>query len=122
MTKTVEADFHARTQEFALRIIKLYSSLPKGTVAQVLGKQLLRCGTSVGAHYAEASHAKSIPDFVSKCDGARQELQEFLYWLELIVRSELVKPDRVQPLEHEARQILAILITMSSNAKKKLKQ
>lgn len=64
---------------------------------------MLRCGTSVGAHYAEASHAKSIPDFISKCDGARQEMQEFLYWLELIVRSDLVTPSRVQPLEREAR-------------------
>ena len=59
-------DLEIRTTEFALRVIKLYSALPKKTEAQVLGKQLLRCGTSVGAHYREAKRAKSSLDFISK--------------------------------------------------------
>lgn len=62
-------DLRTRTKDYALRIIKLYSALPKSTEAQVLGKQLLRSGTSVGAHYREAHPAKSTPDFISKMEG-----------------------------------------------------
>jgi four helix bundle protein len=94
-------------------------SLPKSTLAQVLGKQLLRAGTSVGAHYAEASHSKSSADFVSKIDGARQEMQEMLYWIELVKRSGLLSERRLQSLTEEAQEIRAILITMSANAKRR---
>lgn len=65
-------------------IIRLYTALPRTTLAQVLGKQLLRSGTSVGAHYREAQRAKSSLDFISKVEGALQELDESGYWLELI--------------------------------------
>jgi four helix bundle protein len=61
-------DLHARTKAFALRIIRLYSSLPKTTEAQVLGKQVLRSGTSVGAHYSEATRARSQAEFISKIE------------------------------------------------------
>lgn len=76
-----------RTKQFALAIIRLYSHLPKSGEAQVLGKQVLRSGTSVGAHYREAQRAKSNPDFISKVQGALQELDETLYWLELLEES-----------------------------------
>ena len=65
-----------RTRQFALRIIRLYSSLPKSTSAQVLGRQILRSGTSVGAHYSEANFAKSNRDFINKMESALQELEE----------------------------------------------
>ena len=78
--------------EFALRIIKLYAALPKTTEAQVLGKQILRSGTSVGAHYREACRAKSDADFISKIEGALQELDETLYWLELLGAAKIVSP------------------------------
>jgi four helix bundle protein len=74
-----EQDLKARTKTFALRIIRLYTSLPKSTEAQVLGKQVLRSGTSVGAHYREANRAKSDADFVNKIEGALQELDETGY-------------------------------------------
>ena len=83
-------DLETRTPDFALRIIKLFSALPKTTEAQVLGKQLLRSGTSVGAHYREAKRAKSNLDFISKIEGALQELDETCYWLELIEKSGIV--------------------------------
>ena len=73
-----------RTKRFALSIVRLYCSLPKRTVEQVLGKQVLRSGTSVGGHYREACRAKSNADFVSKIEGALQELDETAYWLELL--------------------------------------
>jgi four helix bundle protein len=76
-----------RTREFALRIIRLYTALPQQTVAQVLGKQMLRSGTSVGAHYREAQRAKSDADFINKIEGALQELEETAYWLELLAES-----------------------------------
>src|SRR5690349_15460519 len=75
-------DLVKRTKMFALRIVKLYVSLPKTTEAQVIGKQVLRSGTSVGAHYREAKRARSTAEFVSKIEGALQELDETTYWLE----------------------------------------
>src|SRR5712691_3570132 len=87
-------DLKARTREFALRIIRLYTSLPKTTEAQVMGKQALRSGTSVGAHYREACRAKSNADFINKIEGALQELDETLYWLEMIAESGVVAPSR----------------------------
>ena len=77
-------DMRLRTHRFSLEIIRLYSTLPRSPVADVLGRQVLRSGTSVGAHYREACRAKSRADFVSKIEGALQELDETGYWLELI--------------------------------------
>ena len=71
-----EQGLKIRTKTFALRVIRLYVALPKTTEAQVLGKQVLRSGTSVGAHYHEAQRAKSNTDFISKVEGALQELEE----------------------------------------------
>ena len=110
-------DLQERTKMFALRIIRLYASLPKTTEAQVLGKQVLRSGTSIGAHYREASRGKSTPDFVSKIEGSTQEADETCYWLELLIESGIVSAERLQPLLDEAHQLLAILITVAKNAK-----
>ena len=76
-------DLKQRTKQFALRIIHLYSALPKSTPSQVIGKQLIRSGTSAGAHYREASRARSTAEFVSKIEGGLQELEETSYWIEL---------------------------------------
>src|ERR1700678_3569374 len=80
----------SRTRLFALRIIKLFSSLPKTTEAQVIGKQFLRSGTSVGAHYREGTRARSPQEFTAKIDTGLQELEETAYWLELLVGSATV--------------------------------
>jgi len=80
------SDLKVRTRQFALQIIRLYSSLPKTTEVQVIGKQMLRSGTSVGAHYREAHRAKSDADFINKIEGGLQELEETQYWLELLRR------------------------------------
>jgi len=72
-------DLKVRTKNFAIRIIRLFALLPKTTEAQVVGKQVLRSGTSVGAQYREAQHAKSDPDFISKIEGGLQELEETTY-------------------------------------------
>lgn len=115
-------DLETRTSDFALRIIKLFGALPKTTEAQVLGKQLLRCGTSVGAQYREAKRAKSTLDFVSKVEGALQELDETCYWLQLIERSEIISGRRLVSSQEEAIEITKILVTVVKRAKEKLKR
>ena len=74
-------DLKVRTKQFALRIIRVYSALPTTAVAQVIGKQILRSGTSVGAHYREAFRSRSDAEFISKLEGGLQELDETEYWL-----------------------------------------
>ena len=80
-------DLKVRTKQFALQMIRLYTCLPKTTEAQVLGKQVLRSGTSVGTQYREAQRAKSDADFINKVEGSLQELDETAYWLELLKES-----------------------------------
>ncbi len=115
-------DLATRTTDFALRVIKLYSALPKSTEAQVLGKQLLRSGTSVGAHYREAKRAKSTVDFISKIEGALQELDETSYWMELIERSGIMKARRLELLRNEAVELTKILVTVVKRAKQRAKE
>ena len=115
-------DLETRTTEFALRIIKLFSALLKTTEAQVLGKQLIRSGTSIGAHYREARRAKSTLDFINKIEGALQELDETCYWLELIEKSGLITAKRLASLRIEAVELTKILVTVVKRAKEKLKK
>jgi four helix bundle protein len=88
------AELKVRTKQFALRIVRLYSALPSSAVAQVMGKQLLRSGTSVGAHFREATRSRSDAEFISKVEGALQELEETVYWLELLGESEVINLKR----------------------------
>lgn len=111
-------DLRKRTKLFALRIIKLYASLPKTTEAQILGKQVVRSGTSVGAHYREAKRARSTAEFISKVEVALQELDETIYWLELLCESEIVVETRLSSLRDEAEQLMKILVTSAKTAKK----
>jgi len=119
VTETRRQDLDARTKAFALRIIRLYSTLPKMTEAQVIGKQVLRSGASVGAHYREARRAKSDADFISKIEGALQELDETAYWLELLGESGIVEAERLKPLLDETEELIAIFVTMAKKVKSK---
>ena len=112
-----ETDLMQRTKEFALRIIRLYVALPKSTEAQVLGKQVLRSGTSIGAHYREANRAKSDADFIHKLETGLQELDEILYWLELIVEAGIFSETRVTPLCEETKELNAIFTTIVKKVK-----
>ena len=112
-------DLRIRTKDFALRIIRLYVSLPKTTEAQVLGKQILRSGTSVGAHYREGQRAKSDADFISKMEGGLQELDETTYWLELLVESKIVSVGKLDALQKEADELIAIFVTIVTKVKKR---
>jgi four helix bundle protein len=119
MSKTQDVELRARTKTFALRIIRLYVSLPKTTQAQVLGKQVLRSGTSVGAHYREAQRAKSDADFISKMEGGLQELDETAYWLELLVEAKIVAGDKLMPLMKETDELIAIFVAIVNKMKRK---
>ena len=115
--KKEKSDLRIRTKAFALRIIRLYASLPKMTEAQVIGKQLLRSGTSVGAHYREAMRARSTAEFISKIEDGLQELEETIYWFELLADSEIVSAKRLADLQHEADELTAILVSSVKTAK-----
>jgi four helix bundle protein len=113
-----EQDLLKRTKAFAIRIIKMYAALPKSGEAQVIGKQVLRSGTSVGAHIAEAEHAKSRPDFQSKIEGALQELEETRYWMELLIEAQVVGAGKLQALLSESSELIAILVTIAHRSQK----
>jgi four helix bundle protein len=112
-------DLRLRTKAFALRIVKLYAALPKSMEAQILGKQVLRSGTSIGAHYREACRAKSDADFISKIEGGLQELEETIYWLELIWEAGLFTEERLKPLHDEAEELVAMFVVMVKHVKAK---
>ncbi len=98
----------------------MYAALPKSdTVAQVLGKQVLRSGTSVGANYREASRGRSKAEFISKIGDSLKEIEETAYWLELLVESDIVPPAKMAELLDETNQLTAILTTIEKNAKAK---
>lgn len=112
-------DLKTRTKEYALRIIRLYTALPQSIEAQVIGKQLLRSGTSVGAHYREGMRARSDAEFISKIEGGLQELEESLYWMELLVEAKIISEQKLSELMNEAGELTAILITCAKNARNK---
>lgn len=111
------SDLSKRTRRYALQIIRLYSSLSKSPEAQVIGRQFLRSGTSVGAHYSEANFAKSNKDFINKIEGALQELEETAYWLDLLKEAGLAKAETVEPLYKETRELIAIFVTIVKRVK-----
>jgi len=110
-------DLRRRTKMFALRIIKLFAALPRSTEAQVLGKQLLRSGTSVGANYREAYRARSELEFAAKIGDCLKEIEESLYWLELLCESGIMPAERVAYLQDEANQLTAIFVTILKKAR-----
>ena len=120
MMNAEKRDLKGRTQEYALRIIRMFSSLPKTAEAQVLGKQVLRSGTSVGANYREASRGRSKAEFVAKLGDCLKELDETDYWLSLLVKSEIVPASRMQPLINETNELTAIMVTIIKKTKEKM--
>jgi four helix bundle protein len=111
-------DLKPRTKAFALRVIRMYSKLSRSdAVAQVLGKQVLRSGTSVGANYREASRGRSKAEFISKIGDCLKEIEETEYWLELLMESGCVSPTRMAGLLDETRQLIAIFTTIDKNSK-----
>jgi four helix bundle protein len=116
-TQTIAAvDLKIRTRDFALRVIRLYSSLPKSAEAQVIGKQILHSGTSVGANYREGLRARSRSEYATKLNISLMELEETLYWLELL-EAAVLRNVEVNSLKAEAGELCAILVTIIKRAK-----
>jgi four helix bundle protein len=111
-------DLRNRTKRFALRVIKLVEALPKGKIPDVIGRQLLRSGTSVGANYRAACRAKSAADFISKMGTVEEETDESIYWMELLIDSGLIPQTVVYELQQEGEELLAIVVSSIKTTKK----
>jgi len=107
-----------RTKKFALLVILMVEGLPKSRTSEVIGKQLLRSGTSVGANYRAACRARSPADFVAKMGIVEEETDESIYWMELLVEAKLIAEDRLQALIGEAKELLAIVVASIRTAKR----
>ena len=107
-----QLDLKKRTKVFALRVIKLFGALPNSTAAKILGTQVLRSGTSVGANYHEADSARSRAEFISKMGDSLKELAETTYWLELLIESEIMPKTKLTALVVEARELTAIFASI----------
>jgi len=133
-------DLRERTKAYGLRVVRMFVALPKTEEARVLGKQVLRSGTSVGANFREAHRSRSKAEFIAKVGDCLKELDESSYWLELLTESGIVPASKLSSLQdepsgarptmrqhcpkgerggaHQSHQLLAILTTISKNAKK----
>ena len=100
-----------------MQIIRLFPELPKTTEAQVLGRQVLRSGTSVGANYREAYRARSRAEFIAKCGDSLRELEETAYWLELLADANCVAPEKLSALRQECDELIAIFVTVLRRSK-----
>jgi four helix bundle protein len=113
-----EEDLKKRTKQFALRIMKLVAALPKSIEGRVVGNQLIRSGTSVGANYRSACKGRSKAEFIAKLGIVEEEADESAYWMELIIEGDLLKEELVQPLLDEANEIAAIMAASRITASK----
>src|SRR5215469_14385386 len=107
-----ENDLRQRTKEFGLQVVRMFSELPKTTEAQVLGRQILRSGTSVGANYREAYRGRSKAEVIAKCGDSLRELEETSYWIELLLEAGIVSPEKLAALRQECDELLAIFVTI----------
>lgn len=115
-------DFRKRTFQFGIRIVRLVQALPKSDVARVIGNQLLRSGTAVGANYRAAARARSRAEFIAKMGIVEEECDESLYWLEMLIELDLMAASKLSDLKREAGEILSIVVasirTARGNAKR----
>ena len=111
------SNLRERTTQYARRIIRLYVALAKNTLSDVLGKQLLRSGTSVGANYRECCRGRSKAEFIAKLGDCLRELDESAYWLELIAAEELLPVHLLAPLRDETHQLISIFVASLNRSK-----
>jgi len=119
--RSAPPDLKDRTRDYALRIIRLYTALPKRSESQVIGKQVLRSGTAVGANYREGLRARSKSEYAAKLNIGLMELEETLYWLELLEQAGVVSTSRLAMLKAETCELTAIFVTLIKMARSKAK-
>jgi four helix bundle protein len=117
-TKSPPKDLKSRTRDFALRIIRVLSALPSRPVAQVIGRQLLRSGTSVGANYREAIRSRSATEYGAKLQLSLMELEESLYWLELLEASQVFSSSKLAAIKTESSELCAIMVTLINKSRR----
>jgi four helix bundle protein len=113
-----DAIMKARTKAFALRIIRVVESLPNNRTCDILGRQMLRSGTSVGANYRASRRARSTAEFLAKLGIVEEEADETGYWMELLIESGHMKPSRLAPLRKECDELLAITVATIKSTKR----
>jgi four helix bundle protein len=113
----MKTDLEDRTKKFAVQVVKTVAAFPKTSEGQIIGRQLLKTGTSIGANYREANRAESKDDFVHKVGVAEKEVAETIYWLEICRDSGMGPEKQIAGLLDESGQLLAILITIGRKAK-----
>ena len=114
----VKTELEGRAKRFAVRLIKSVSGFPRSPAGQVIGRQLLRSGTSIGANYCEANRAESRDDFIHKVAIAEKEAAETIYWLEICMEADIGPGPDLSGLLQEAKELLAILVTIGRKAKR----
>ena len=112
-------ELQRRTKQFGLSVIRLVESLPRGRTEDMIGRQLLRSGTSVGANYRAACRAKSTADFIAKMGIVEEESDESVYWMELLVEAGIIKTERLESLMKEGNELLAITVASINTARKR---
>jgi four helix bundle protein len=112
-------DLRVRTKAFALRVIRLVEALPRQATSDVIGRQLLRCGTSVGANHRAACRGRSTSEFCAKLGIVEEEADEAIYWMELLIEAGLVKQERMKEIVTEANEILAMVVASIRTARRK---
>jgi four helix bundle protein len=117
-----ERKFKDRTKRFALAVINLVETLPRKPAADVIGRQLLRAGTAVGANYRAACRGRSIPDVTAKLGIVEEEADESVYWMELLVDSGIVSSERVNSLKREADELVAMTVASIKTLRKRKEQ
>jgi len=110
-------ELRERTKQFAIRIVRLFQALPKGTDAQIMGKQLLRCGTSVGANYRAVCRARSRNEFIARIAIVAEEADESVFWLELMEETKVLTPKQLEEILKEARELAAIFSASHKTAR-----
>jgi four helix bundle protein len=115
-------DFRRRTFRFGIRVVRRVQTLSKAEVARVIGNQLLRSGTAVGANYRAAARARSRADFIAKMGIVEEECDEALYWIDMLIELELVSGTSCKELRTEANEILAIVVASIRTARRNIKQ
>ena len=121
MANSTDGQLKPRTKQFGIRVIRLTDALPRTIAGQVIGRQLLRSALSVGANYRATCRAKSRRDFVSKMGIVLEEIDESLYWMEMLVEAGIIKKERLAGLMDEADQITAMATASIKTARGKLK-
>jgi len=115
--KTDSGDLLRRTKAVAIRVIKLVDALPSKRSAEVIGRQLIRSATSIGANYRAAKRARSTAEFCAKLGIVEEEADETSYWLELLAETSLMKPDKLEPLRREVDEITAMIVRSIKTAR-----